>query len=207
VATRNTSASWLWVTIYEGDNYYTSGCVKPEGEQTWSLRMRPAAYRIRGETTRNAECKQPVGCDTSIRREPGMTRLEFASAGSACSWRPARDAGPLKTPGVAVHYEIYNATAASMWITIYEWGVFRDTIIRTHCLKPGKRHIWAFDQSTRYRAEMTRGTNCQQPVVCDTGKKALVENTNHVIWDLKANSATCWWQASGRPSNWQQQID
>jgi hypothetical protein len=68
--TTNTTAAPLWVTIYDNGiprRILDSGCVAPGASEQWSAwPYTHSSYFVRGEMTKNANCAQPVACDTTM---------------------------------------------------------------------------------------------------------------------------------------------
>lgn len=211
VLTRNRTGSWLWVTFYRGGAFYTAGCVKPQQERVWTLGSRPEAYRIRGELTREEGCVQPPTCDTSIERAPAMNSLDFVGEAPGCRWQAQAPRSLKNMPWSYSYHAFYSAPAngTSIWVTIYEWGTFRDTIVQTFCLEPGRRRRYSNTERVLFRAELTIYPKCQGKVACDTKKQETrnrdwVGNTTEkgpIYWDLKTNSSGCWWARGTLPWN------
>lgn len=64
-------------------------CLKPRESRSYSLEMADngQGYIIRGEITRNADCQQPVDCDTSINvrtSKPGSRNFVFDADREKC---------------------------------------------------------------------------------------------------------------------------
>ena len=70
--TYNSTQASIWVTIYEDGGLSRqitqSGCVAPGATGEWSAWPNPAVqqFYVRAEMTRNANCQQPVDCDTTM---------------------------------------------------------------------------------------------------------------------------------------------
>jgi len=209
VEVANQSDAWLWVTFHEGDSLSTAGCMKPRQTQTWSLGSQPAAYRVRALMMKGEWCRQEVTCDARVERAPQTNRLELQAGSGGCQWRAAQKPELLRGSGIAHYYDVFNADPAgrTIWVTVYEWGVFADAIIRTKCVRPGRRAVWGLDVSVRIRAEVTRGPACSGIVDCDTGKQKFEGAASWEVRDFKTNAQTCWFQLGGIPHNHRAQYE
>jgi hypothetical protein len=205
----NQSDSWLWVTFHEGNSLNTAGCMKPRQTQTWSLGSQAAAYKVRAQMMKGEWCRQEVTCDAHIERAPETNRLELQAAGNGCQWRAAQKPKPLRGSGIVHYYDVFNADPAgrTIWVTVYERGPFVDSIIRTQCVRPGRRKVWGLDVPVYIRAEVTRGPACSGIVDCDTGKQLFQGAAKWEVRDFKTNAQTCWFQLGGMPPDHRSQYE
>ena len=90
----------------------------------------------------------------------------------------------------------YNNANLSVWVTLYTFNGFTFNIVGTACIQPnaGSNAVMPLTAG-KIRAEMTRGGNCAQPVVCDTSMDIHgITAGRSVTFNYSSQNHNCWWQ-------------
>jgi hypothetical protein len=162
-------------------------CLAPKAAVRWELGSDPAAANgiVRLQMMRGDTCdeQQPVVCEHSLPRAPGLRHVALRGEGGRCGVSLAAappvgllKAGPCNGPWVPLTISNQNPNWG-LWATLYESTEFSQRkILYAACWKPGETRMACVDQRNYVvRAEMTGpmgnesvARNCSGPVKLDT---------------------------------------
>jgi hypothetical protein len=197
---RNTAATPVWVTLVRDRLVDRGSCLQPGEERMWALpggadRM---AWKVRGQVTRDAQCRAPVDCDTSIDRRPGMTTLELRARGKECAWSvaavKAQGLAPPPSPkGRQIMAQVENKTGASIWVMLLtppRRGTME--LLDTMCIEPNQVGGFDVHEGRAYvmEASVRMGESCMMAAGCES-RLSYVGSRQPVRFE--GNERSCRW--------------
>lgn len=202
--TRNATHSKLWVALYRDGNFDRGGCVAPGEEHSFALPgdADRVPWKVVGKMTRDARCQQPVDCEASIDRRPGMVSLEMNSRGNACGWRPVRTEAPAPatpSPGQPSRRRphilgpVENRSGAYIWVSLFtppRRGTME--LLDTMCLAPGHTSAFGVYDGVAYIVEgsVRMAEGCLMAAGCES-KLSYVGSQQPVRFE--GNERSCRW--------------
>lgn len=179
MTTRNAAGTPVWVTLLRDGRVDRGSCLQPGEERMWPLPPGAdrVAWRVRGQVTRDPQCRAPVECDASIDRRPGMATLELRARGRDCAWSvaalkaqgavPAPSSGqPRQVPG-----PVENRTGAYVWVSLFtrpQRGVME--LLDTMCVAPHHTSGFGVSEGVAYvmKASVRKGEGCMMAAGCES---------------------------------------
>jgi hypothetical protein len=196
---RNAAPTPAWATLARDGIVDRGSCLQPGEERTWALPPGAdrVAWRIRGQVTRDAQCRQPVDCDTSIDRRPGMVSLELRARGRDCAWSVAG----VKSQGLApsqggqrqILAQVENRSAAYVWVMLLTPPRRGDMeLLDTMCMEPHQQSGFGVHEGRNYVmiASVRTGESCMMETGCEA-KTQYVGSRQPVRFE--ANERSCRW--------------
>lgn len=196
---RNAAGTPVWVTLIRDRLVDRGSCLQPGEERMWALPggADRVAWKVRGQVTRDAQCRAPVDCDTSIDRRPGMVKLELRARGRDCAWSIAG----LKSQGLApspqgarqIIGQVENKTGAYVWVMLLtppRRGTME--LLDTMCMEPHQVSGFDVHEGRGYvmEASVRSGDGCMMAAGCES-KFTYVGSRQPVRFE--GNERSCRW--------------
>jgi hypothetical protein len=198
---RNSAATPVWATLVRDQIVDRGSCLQPGEERIWALPggADRVAWRIRGQVTRDAQCRAPVDCDASIDRRPGMVSLELRARGRECAWSVAgvKSQGLAPAPSAQgarqILAQVENKSAAYVWVMLLtppRRGTME--LLDTMCMEPHQVSGFGVHEGRSYvmMASVRTGESCMMEAGCEA-KAQYVGSRQPVRFE--ANERSCRW--------------
>lgn len=205
----NATEEAVWVTVFNRGQPAGSECFRPQHGKLWVFKEAQPALSIQAQAA--PDCKPPAGppsggCFARLDVRPDTKVVELRGEARRCEWRPMQAQQALKAAGPrGIFITRNNFPSNSMWVTVYESGIFGRTIVETGCVGP--RQTGSFARPRRreggyplgdkhyIRAEVTKGANCASSVICDTTVGAVPSLGGQTL-ELQTG---CYWDTVNAP--------